>query len=181
MLTTKQLQIFNFIAERLYNAGNSPTLKTIQTNLGYKDHITVFHTIERIIAKGYLKKDPNKAQSISIVKYPPGATNPKLGLAIFNPEQDTIARMAYARGVASERARLLGNPDAITAAAIKKAYDNGFIAGKTYKSRAEADEFARGQASARAERSRLLSKAYEDGYAACARDHGLTPAQKRAG
>jgi hypothetical protein len=181
MLTAKQMRLFNFISQHLHNTGKSPTYATIVKELDMAGPAVVFHMVNRLCDKGYLHRDKNVAQSITIVKYPPGATKPTTDNDIFNPEQDARDRMAYARGVAAERARLQAQPDLVQAQAVKKAYDKGFADGKTYRNRAKADDFARGLAAGKAEKTRLLSRAYEDGYAQCLADNGLTRAQRRAG
>ena len=133
MLTAKQMRLFNFISQHLHNTGKSPTYATIVKELDMAGPAVVFHMVNRLCDKGYLHRDKNVAQSITIVKYPPGATKPTTGNAVFNPEQDARDRMAYARGVAAERARLQAQPDLVQAQAVKKAYDKGFADGKTYQ------------------------------------------------
>lgn len=181
MLTPAQLKVFNAISRHLFNTGSSPSLAVLGNKLK-TTKVSVFHHVENIIAKGYLKKEPNKAQSISIVKYPPGATSPSLDQVVYNPEQAASLRAAYARGVAAERARLLAasDSDPIQKLAIEKAHAAGVKQGADQTRGVRSDQYAKGLAAGRAERTREMSKSYQDGYRQCMQDYSLTNRAARA-
>ncbi|MSR45420.1 MAG: transcriptional repressor LexA [Phycisphaerales bacterium] len=66
-LTPKQMRIFNFVRQfRLLN-GYSPTLQEIADELQVSK-VTVFEHVEALVEKGALRRNPNKARSLSEVE-----------------------------------------------------------------------------------------------------------------
>jgi repressor LexA len=64
-LTPKQLKILKLIRESRLTRGYSPTMQELADELGVSK-VTVFEHVETLIKKGALKRDPNKARSLSI-------------------------------------------------------------------------------------------------------------------
>jgi len=64
-LTPKQLKILQLIRESRIVRGYSPTMQELADELGISK-VTVFEHVEALIKKGALKRDPNKARSLSI-------------------------------------------------------------------------------------------------------------------
>jgi repressor LexA len=64
-LTPKQLRILQLIRDSRIVRGYSPTMQELADQLGISK-VTVFEHVEALIKKGALKRDPNKARSLSI-------------------------------------------------------------------------------------------------------------------
>lgn len=64
-LTPKQLKILLLIRDSRIVRGYSPTMQELADELGISK-VTVFEHVEALIKKGALKRDPNKARSLSI-------------------------------------------------------------------------------------------------------------------
>ena len=64
-LTPKQLKILQLIRDSRVVRGYSPTMQELADELGISK-VTVFEHVEALIKKGALKRDPNKARSLSI-------------------------------------------------------------------------------------------------------------------
>ena len=64
-LTPKQLKILQLIRDSRIVRGYSPTMQELADELGISK-VTVFEHVESLIKKGALKRDPNKARSLSI-------------------------------------------------------------------------------------------------------------------
>ena len=64
-LTPKQLKILQLIRDHRIAFGYSPTMQELADELGVSK-VTVFEHIEALIKKGALKREPNKARSLSI-------------------------------------------------------------------------------------------------------------------
>ena len=64
-LTPKQLKILTLIRDNRIVSGYSPTMQELADELGISK-VTVFEHIEALIKKGALKREPNKARSLSI-------------------------------------------------------------------------------------------------------------------
>jgi repressor LexA len=75
-LTPKQLKILQLIRESRLTRGYSPTMQELADELGVSK-VTVFEHVESLIKKGALKRDANKARSLSISDHAlPDETNP---------------------------------------------------------------------------------------------------------
>src|SRR5262245_36623683 len=64
-LTPKQLKILQLIRDSRIVRGYSPTMQELADALSISK-VTVFEHVEALIKKGALKRDPNKARSLSI-------------------------------------------------------------------------------------------------------------------
>jgi repressor LexA len=64
-LTPKQLKILQLIRDSRVVRGYSPTMQELADELNISK-VTVFEHVEALIKKGALKRDPNKARSLSI-------------------------------------------------------------------------------------------------------------------
>jgi repressor LexA len=64
-LTPKQLRILQLIRNHRIAFGYSPTMQELADDLGVSK-VTVFEHVEALIKKGALKREPNKARSLSI-------------------------------------------------------------------------------------------------------------------
>lgn len=75
-LTPKQLKILKLIRDCRVRSGYSPTMQELADELGVSK-VTVFEHVEALIRKGALKREPNKARSLSIAE----------GIAVPDEEQ----------------------------------------------------------------------------------------------
>lgn len=66
-LTPKQLKILKLIRDCRVRSGYSPTMQELADELGVSK-VTVFEHVEALIRKGALKREPNKARSLSIAE-----------------------------------------------------------------------------------------------------------------
>ena len=64
-VTPKQLRILQLIRESRVTRGYSPTMQELADSLGISK-VTVFEHVEALVRKGALKREPNKARSLSI-------------------------------------------------------------------------------------------------------------------
>lgn len=65
-LTPRQLDVFNFIAERI-RGGLPPTLREIGEDLGLVSTNGVSDHLKALVSKGYITRDHNKTRSIRVV------------------------------------------------------------------------------------------------------------------
>lgn len=63
-LTPKQMRILDFVRQFRVTQGFSPTMQEIADELGVSK-VTVFEHVEALVSKGALKRNPNKARSLS--------------------------------------------------------------------------------------------------------------------
>ena len=64
-LTPKQLRILQLIRDHRIAHGYSPTMQELADELGISK-VTVFEHVEALIKKGALRREPNKARSLSL-------------------------------------------------------------------------------------------------------------------
>jgi repressor LexA len=67
MITAKQKKFLDFIKDFTEAKGYPPTIREIAKGVGVSSPATVKSMIDRLIQKGYLKKDPLKARSIEFL------------------------------------------------------------------------------------------------------------------
>lgn len=65
-LTPQQLKVFRLVRQWRSRHGLSPTMQELADELGISK-VTVFEHVEALIEKGALRRDPNRARSLSIV------------------------------------------------------------------------------------------------------------------
>ena len=66
-LTPKQLRILQLIRNHRIAHGYSPTMQELADEIGVSK-VTVFEHVEALIKKGALKREPNKARSLSLAE-----------------------------------------------------------------------------------------------------------------
>ena len=69
-LTPKQLKILQLIRESRVTRGFSPTMQELADAIGVTK-VTVFEHVEALVKKGALRRDPNKARSLSLAEDAP--------------------------------------------------------------------------------------------------------------
>ena len=71
--------MLDYISARFAETGYSPSVRDIMSAVGFKSTATVYAYIEKLIEKGYLKKDPNKSRSLRPESASPTYRVPVLG------------------------------------------------------------------------------------------------------
>ncbi|MBQ9342197.1 MAG: transcriptional repressor LexA [Lachnospiraceae bacterium] len=66
-LTSKQLEIMNFIKQEILSKGYPPTVRDICEAVGLKSTSTVHAHLERLEMKGLIRRDPTKPRAIELV------------------------------------------------------------------------------------------------------------------
>ena len=98
-LTKRQKQILDFIAEFIHREGYSPSMEEIGEHFQIASLNAVFKHLEALEARGYLRRDANRARSIELASEKPGVrTLPLFGYiaagrpieAISSPESLSI-------------------------------------------------------------------------------------------
>jgi len=67
-LTKKQIQILEFMKKELKHKGYPPSVREIGAAVDLKSSSSVHSQLEKLEAKGYIKKDPTKPRAIEIIK-----------------------------------------------------------------------------------------------------------------
>ncbi len=86
-LTPKQMRIFDFVRQFRVAHGYSPTMQEIADELQVSK-VTVFEHVEALVEKGALRRNPNKARSLSEVE---DAVRPDEGTGLVLPLLGRIA------------------------------------------------------------------------------------------
>ena len=63
VMNPKEQAIYDYIVERIYTDGYSPSVRDIQAALGIKSTATVYSYIEKLKSKGFLEKENNVSRS----------------------------------------------------------------------------------------------------------------------
>ncbi len=63
-LSEREKQILDCITDCYKEKGYSPSVRDIQRQIGIRSTATVYSYIEKLVEKGYLKKDANKSRSL---------------------------------------------------------------------------------------------------------------------
>lgn len=66
-LTSKQRKVLDFIIAYNQKRQTMPTIREINAHIGVKSTSTGAYHIERLVAKGYLRRDKFKSRSLYIV------------------------------------------------------------------------------------------------------------------
>jgi repressor LexA len=69
MLTKRQIEVLNFIQNKLLKDGYPPTLREISSSFKMRSVRTAFDHIAALEKKGYLKRDKGKRRGLRILRY----------------------------------------------------------------------------------------------------------------
>ena len=104
MLTAKQHELIRFIQQRLEETGISPSFEEMKEALDLKSKSGVHRLISALEERGFIRRLPNRARALEVVKLPEdavtGASQPKPG----NDTSATMAATVTAKSVAPEPA-----------------------------------------------------------------------------
>jgi repressor LexA len=73
MLTAKQHELLHFIQERLDASGISPSFEEMKEALGLKSKSGIHRLISALEERGFLRRLPNRARALEVLKVPDGA------------------------------------------------------------------------------------------------------------
>ena len=95
MLTSKQHELLRFIHDRLGSSGVSPSFDEMREALALKSKSGVHRLISALEERGFIRRLPNRARALEVVKMPEVATQApaspvQLRPAIPAPANDTI-------------------------------------------------------------------------------------------
>lgn len=74
MLTAKQHELLHFIQQRLDASGISPSFEEMKEALGLKSKSGIHRLISALEERGFLRRLPNRARALEILKAPDGGT-----------------------------------------------------------------------------------------------------------
>ncbi len=91
MLTSKQRELLLFIDGRLNEGGVSPSFDEMREALELKSKSGVHRLISALEERGFIRRLPNRARALEIIKLPEGRTQPLPARATApTPANDTI-------------------------------------------------------------------------------------------
>ncbi|MDR7059959.1 MULTISPECIES: transcriptional repressor LexA [unclassified Sphingopyxis] len=73
MLTAKQHELLHFIQERLDTSGISPSFEEMKEALGLKSKSGIHRLISALEERGFLRRLPNRARALEVLKVPEAA------------------------------------------------------------------------------------------------------------
>ena len=76
MLTAKQHELLHFIQQRLDVSGISPSFEEMKEALGLKSKSGIHRLISALEERGFLRRLPNRARALEVLKTPEGAKAP---------------------------------------------------------------------------------------------------------
>ena len=100
MLTAKQHELIRFIQQRLEDTGISPSFEEMKEALDLKSKSGVHRLISALEERGFIRRLPNRARALEVIKQPEDATP----AARARPANDPIAMARPAKVVAPEPA-----------------------------------------------------------------------------
>ena len=101
MLTAKQHELIRFIQQKLEETGISPSFEEMKEALDLKSKSGVHRLISALEERGFIRRLPNRARALEIVKLPEDAVTSPSRAA---PANDTVVSIASAKPAAPEPA-----------------------------------------------------------------------------
>ena len=99
MLTAKQHELIRFIQQRLEETGISPSFEEMKEALDLKSKSGVHRLISALEERGFLRRLPNRARALEVIREP-GDTTPARSASA----SDNVVPMPTPRGAAPEAA-----------------------------------------------------------------------------
>ncbi|MEL7188519.1 MAG: transcriptional repressor LexA [Pseudomonadota bacterium] len=99
MLTAKQHELIRFIQERLEETGISPSFEEMKEALDLKSKSGVHRLISALEERGFIRRLPNRARALEVIKQPTDATPAPKASA-----DSTVVDMGAARAAAAAKA-----------------------------------------------------------------------------
>lgn len=101
MLTAKQHELIRFIQQKLEETGISPSFEEMKEALDLKSKSGVHRLISALEERGFIRRLPNRARALEVVKLPEDAV---MGTARPRPANDAVTSAIPARAPAPEPA-----------------------------------------------------------------------------
>ena len=97
MLTAKQHELIRFIQQRLEETGISPSFEEMKEALDLKSKSGVHRLISALEERGFIRRLPNRARALEVVKLPENAV---MGAAQPAPANDSVVSAITPKPVA---------------------------------------------------------------------------------
>ncbi len=104
MLTAKQHELIRFIQQRLEETGISPSFEEMKEALDLKSKSGVHRLISALEERGFIRRLPNRARALEVVKLPEDAVTGSSKPTVANDTGPTRAAAVTAKAVAPEPA-----------------------------------------------------------------------------
>lgn len=75
-LTTRQLELFEYLKHQTRAHGITPSTREIQTHFGFASQTAVIHHLRALEHKGAIARLPGKARALRILDFPPPSSEP---------------------------------------------------------------------------------------------------------
>lgn len=85
MLTRKQFELLRFIQERLRETGVPPSFDEMKDALDLRSKSGIHRLIMALEERGFIRRLPNRARALEIIKLPEGAGGPQATRGRFSP------------------------------------------------------------------------------------------------
>ena len=105
MLTRKQYELLRFISERLKESGVPPSFDEMKDALDLRSKSGIHRLITALEERGFIRRLPNRARAIEVIKLPELSGSGKATAAAASPPASSKARSARSAAAA---ARLRG-------------------------------------------------------------------------
>jgi repressor LexA len=112
MLTAKQRELLLFIHDRLGSTGVSPSFDEMREALALKSKSGVHRLISALEERGFIRRLPNRARALEVVKIPESSTPPAARVVIPAAANDTIEIPLHGRIAAGTPIEALQGSDA---------------------------------------------------------------------
>ena len=98
MLTPKQHELIRFIQQRLEETGISPSFEEMKAALDLKSKSGVHRLISALEERGFIRRLPNRARALEVIKLPEGAvTGASRPAPVAAPTADNVVSIESAR------------------------------------------------------------------------------------
>ena len=85
MLTRKQFELLRFIQERLRESGVPPSFDEMKDALDLRSKSGIHRLIMALEERGFIRRLPNRARALEVIKMPDGIGGPQAQRARFSP------------------------------------------------------------------------------------------------
>ena len=85
MLTRKQFELLRFIHERLRESGVPPSFDEMKDALDLRSKSGIHRLIMALEERGFIRRLPNRARALEVIKMPDGIGGPQAQRGRFSP------------------------------------------------------------------------------------------------
>ncbi|MEE4153944.1 MAG: transcriptional repressor LexA [Erythrobacter sp.] len=101
MLTAKQHELIRFIQQRLEETGISPSFEEMKEALDLKSKSGVHRLISALEERGFIRRLPNRARALEVIRQPEDATPPPRAEAVLPGASVTVTQFGAAPGASA--------------------------------------------------------------------------------